>query len=283
MQQFKHLSSEKQGAFVGECIGTFIMVFFGCGSVCVTVLFASHTGLFQVAAVWGMGVSLAIYSTRYICCAHLNPAVSIAMVVAGRMEKGKILFYLAGQFSGAFLASAVLFLLFNNAILNYELLHGIQRGAPESVATAMIFGEFYPNPSVSDVLQVSMPLAFCAEAVGTFFLVFFIFSLTEGCNVGRPDNSLTPLFIGSAVTLVICIIAPITQAGLNPARDLSPRLLAYMAGWGSAAMPDNGFGFLIVYAAGPVCGAVAAAMMFKTIIEPIMLNKKNGSSCKCSN
>ena len=60
--------------FAGERIGTFILVLFGCGSVAVTVLFGAHQGLFQVAMAWGIGVTLAIYSTRHLSYAHLNPA-----------------------------------------------------------------------------------------------------------------------------------------------------------------------------------------------------------------
>lgn len=272
---------EKYSGFIGEFIGTFILVFFGCGSVAVTVLFSSHNGLLQVAAVWGIGVALAVYATRHISCAHLNPAVSIAMVVAQRMERRKLPVYLAGQFFGAFIAAAVLYFLFANSILNFELLNGIKRGNSESVSTAMIFTEFYPNPGVAKIAHVTMLNAFFAEAIGTFALVFFIFSLTEGCNVGRPDDSLAPLFIGSAVALIISIMAPLTQAGLNPARDLSPRLFAYLAGWNHAAMPDNQYGFLIVYVVGPVCGAILAALLFRNIIEPIMLKKNGVSICNC--
>jgi glycerol uptake facilitator protein len=65
--------------FIGELLGTFIMVLFGCGSVAVSVLFNTHQGLFQIAIVWGLGVSLAIYATRHLSCAHLNPAVTLAM------------------------------------------------------------------------------------------------------------------------------------------------------------------------------------------------------------
>lgn len=65
-----------------------------------------------------------------------------------------------------------------------------------------------------------------------------IFSLTEGCNLGRPDNNLAPIFIGLTVTSVICLIAPLTQAGLNPARDFGPRIVAWLCGWGQAAFPD---------------------------------------------
>jgi glycerol uptake facilitator protein len=121
----------------------------------------------------------------------------------------------------------------------------------------MIFGEFYPDPGLADRASVSMWNAFFAETMGTFVLVFLIFSLTEGCNVGRPDDSLAPLFIGGAVTLIISVIAPLTQAGLNPARDLAPRLFAYFAGWHQATMPDRQYGFLIVYVAGPICGGSA--------------------------
>jgi glycerol uptake facilitator protein len=272
----------KYSDFIGEFIGTFILVFFGCGSVAVTVLFSSHNGLFQVAALWGIGVALAIYATRHISCAHLNPAVSVAMVVAQRMTGRKLPTYLAGQFSGAFAAATVLYVLFSNSILNFEMLHSITRGDPESVVTAMIFGEFYPNPGVAGIAHVTMRDAFLAEAVGTFALVFFIFSLTECCNVGRPDDSLAPLFIGSAVALIIAIIAPLTQAGLNPARDLSPRLFAYLAGWHQAAMPDNRYGFLIVYVVGPICAAILAALLFRKIVEPIMLKKNSDTGCNCS-
>lgn len=270
------------GDFIGEFIGTFILVFFGCGAVAVTVLFSSHNGLFQIAAVWGMGVALAVYATRHISCAHLNPAVSVAMVVAKRMSGRKLPTYLAGQFCGSFLAASVVYALFSNSIINFEVLHGITRGDPESIATAMIFGEFYPNPQGVNIASVTMFNAFCSEAIGTFALVFFIFSLTEGCNVGRPDDHLAPLFIGSAVALIIAIMAPLTQAGLNPARDLSPRFFAFLAGWHQAAMPDERYGFLVVYVIGPVCGAILAALLFRKIIEPIMLRKNGEPGCNCS-
>lgn len=267
--------------FLGEFIGTFILVFFGCGSVAVTVLFSAHTGLLQIAIIWGVGVALAIYATRHISCAHLNPAVSIAMVVSNRMTAGKLPSYLLGQLSGAFFAAAVLYLLFADSIVHYENINGIIRGGKESMRTAMMFGEFYPNPGLEYPVAVSTTNAFLAEAVGTFALVFLIFSLTDGCNVGRPDNSLSPLFIGLSVTIIISIIAPLTQAGLNPARDLSPRLFAYLAGWGKAAFPDAGFGFFTVYILGPIAGGVSAALLFEKIVKPIMSNRNNSKTCRC--
>ena len=234
--------SEHFSNFLGELIGTFILVFFGCGSIAVTILFSSHSGLFQIAAIWGISVALAIYATRHISCAHLNPAVSIAMVVSDRMTARKLPSYLLGQFTGAFFAAAMLYLLFSSSIAQYENINGILRGNVDSIKTAMMFGEFYPNPGLGYEVTVSTMNAFLAEMVGTFALVFLIFSLTDGCNVGRPDDSLSPLFVELSITIIIYVIAPLTQAGLNPARDLSPRIFASLAGWKEAAFPDSHWG-----------------------------------------
>jgi glycerol uptake facilitator protein len=107
--------------------------------------------------------------------------------------------------------------------------------------------------------------------------------LTEGCNLGRPDDALAPLFIGLTVTIIISIIAPLTQAGLNPARDLSPRIFAMLAGWGNAALPDRHLGFITIYVLGPLCGAVLAGMLFAFVIEPLAKGKNgNQDSCGCS-
>ena len=269
--------------FVGEFIGTFLLVFFGCGSVAVTVLFSAHVGLMQVALIWGFAVTIAIYATRHLSCAHLNPAVSIAMVLGRRMSLSKLPAYLTAQFAGAFAAAALLYLLLHDSIAHFEALNSIQRGSPASVKTAMMFGEFYPNPGAG-VSAVVTPLnAFCAEAIGTFVLVFLIFSLTEGCNLGRPDDALAPFFIGLTVAIIISIIAPLTQAGLNPARDLSPRIFSMLAGWGNVALPDRNFGFLTIYCLGPITGACFASLLFTRIVEPLMKKKKElGNMCICN-
>ena len=162
------------------------------------------------------------------------------------MSTRKLPVYLMAQFAGAFLAAVVLYVLFSGSIASYETLHGIIRGSQDSVRTGMMFGEYYPNPGSGSVATVSYWNAFSAEAVGTFILVIMIFGLTEGCNVGRPDDALAPLFIGLTVTAIICVVAPLTQAGLNPARDLSPRLFACLAGWGAAAFPDSSYGFITI-------------------------------------
>lgn len=265
--------------FLGECLGTFLLVLFGCGSVAVSVLFDAHQGLFQIALVWGIAVTLAIYATRHLSCAHLNPAVSIAMVLTGRMRASKLPVYLVAQFIGAFLAGWVIFLLFSTSIAEYEATHNIVRGTPESMKIAKMFGEYYAQPVNS--ASVSLPLAMFAEGFGTFLLVLIIFALTEGCNVGRPDNTIAPLFIGLTVSSIICLIAPLTQAGLNPARDFAPRMVAFFTGWGAAAWPDESGGFFLVYVLAPIVGGIIAGFFFCKIVQPALHAKSKSTSCCC--
>ena len=262
--------------FTGELLGTFILVLFGCGSVATSVLFDANKGLMQIALAWGVGVTLAIYATRHLSCAHLNPAVSCAMVLSGRMNPGKLPAYLVAQFAGAFLAGVAIYGLFAPSISNFEAANEIIRGTPDSVSSAKMFGEYYQGTGAA---VVSMPLAMAAETFGTFLLVLMIFILTDGCNTGRPDNSLSPVFIGLTIASIIYLIAPITQAGLNPARDFGPRLVAWAAGWGQAAFPDNKGGFFLVYLLSPVAGGLLASLFFVKVIEPSMKIKSEGCNC----
>ena len=265
--------------FIGELLGTFILVLFGCGSVAVSVLFNGYQGLLQIALVWGIGVTLAIYLTRHLSCAHLNPAVSLAMVVSKRMSARRLPVYIVAQFAGGILAGLTIYLLFGPSISAFEGAHSIIRGTAESVSTARMFGEYYQNAGSSAV--VSLPLAIGAETFGTFLLLLMIFALTEGCNVGRPDDAIAPMFIGLTVTSIICLIAPLTQAGLNPARDFGPRLVAWLVGWDKAAFPDQVGGFFFVYILGPMLGGVIASIFFVHILEPAM--KHSPVQCNCTN
>ena len=199
------------------------------------------------------------------------------MVIGGRMKVRKLPVYLFAQFSGAFLAGLTIYLLFSSSISVYENVHGIIRGSTASMQTAKIFGEYYSG--VGGPAIVSMPLAFGAETLGTFLLLLMIFALTEGCNIGRPDNAIAPLFIGLTVSSIICLIAPLTQAGLNPARDFGPRMVSLLAGWKGAAFPDKTGGFFFVYILGPVIGGIFASLFFVKILEPAM--RQSSDPCNC--
>ncbi len=264
--------------YCGECFGTFLLVLFGTATVAVAVLFNAFSGLLQIALVWGVAVTLAIYATRHVSCAHLNPAVSLAMVISGRMHLRLLPGYWISQVTGGVLAGMTVLLLFNDSILQYEAANQIVRGAPESIKTAMLFGEYFPNPGNSgETYTITLGTAMLVEAVGTFLLVTMIFLFTEGCNVGRPDDNVVPVFIGATVTGIISIFAPLTQAGINPARDFGPRLVAYFAGWDQVAIPDPNNGFFWVYILAPLMGATFSALCFR-LVEANIITENDAAS-----
>ncbi len=244
--------------FLGECLGTFILVFVGCGSIACSVLFDTFSNLIEIALVWTFGVTLGIYCSKKLSAAHLNPAVTLAMIVAKRLIKNHGLGYLTGQFTGAFIAAATLYLIM--PITDFEFSKGIVRGCEESVLTASIFGEFFPNPGYADTIgPISQWIAFSVEMVGTTLLVFVIFKIDNF----KKLSPVAPLLIGITVGILICFLAPISQAGFNPARDLAPRIFAYLAGWGNAAFPSPNLSFLVVYVMGPLIGGIFGYGLYK--------------------
>jgi len=256
---------------VAEMIGTFILVFFGTGTVHAAVLTGAQQGLWQVAVVWGIAVSLAIYAAGAISGAHLNPAITVALMAWRGFPARKVPLYVASQLAGAILAAVMLYALYSNIIHDFESAHSIVRGAPGSELSAMVYGEYFPNPATARNLHwsdasVSHVQAMMAEAVGTAFLAFFVFAVTDVRNSSGPGRRLLPLFIGLTVSIIISVIAPLTQAGLNPARDLGPRLFAYSAGWGAIAIPGPRGGFLSIYVLSPILGAVVGGAVYQFLI-----------------
>src|SRR5437763_1500021 len=139
-----------RAAIVGELVGTFLLVLFGTGSVACAVLTGALQGLWQVAAVWGFGVAIAIYCSAGLSGAHLNPAVSLAfsLLRAERFPPARLVPYWLAQLAGAVLAGLVIWGVFGALLARFELQEGLIRGAPGSERAAMIFGEYFPNPAV---------------------------------------------------------------------------------------------------------------------------------------
>jgi glycerol uptake facilitator protein len=256
-----------------EAVGTYILVFFGLGSVHVAVLTGALTGLWQVAVVWGLGISLAIYALGSISGAHMNPAMTAAFTMFRGFPLKKVPAYVLSQLTGAVAATATLYGLFHGLILRFEQAHAIVRGQPGSELSAMMYGEYFPNPAIVGVNAgafacVSQGQAMLAEALGTAFLAFFVFAMTHEHEGEKPAKVLFGLMIGLTVSIIICVVAPLTQAGLNPARDFGPRLFAWAAGWGSVAIPGPRGGFFTVYILSPILGGLAGAGVFQLLIRP---------------
>lgn len=259
---------------MGEALGTFLLVLFGTGAVATAVLTEALQGLGQVAVVWAVGVAVAIYATAHLSGAHLNPAVSLAFALWRRdaFPSIRLLPYWAAQMAGAFLAGLIVLLSFGPLLERFELREGLVRGGPGSERAAMVFGQYFPNPALSSASSQSVDwlspgAAATIEALGTAILVLVIFAVTDARNRAAPPATLTPLVIGATVGALICVFAPLTQAGWNPARDLGPRLVAWMAGYGAVALPGPQAGFW-VYLVGPLIGAALGGGLYEWGLRP---------------
>ncbi len=257
-----------RGALAGECMGTYLMVLIGTGVVAAAVLASAQVGLWQVAVVWGFGVAIAIHASAGLSGAHLNPAVSLAFALLrpGSFPAGRLLPYWAAQLAGAVAAGVTVAVLFGPLLTHFEAAKGIVRGAPGSELSAMIFGEYFPNPGIFGPAPASQQIvgplhAVLVEGFGTAVLAFVIFAFTSPRNSSAPAAMLTPFFIGFTVAVLISLFAPLTQAGWNPARDFGPRLVAWALGWGPVAIPGPGGGFW-VYIVGPLAGAPLGGLVW---------------------
>ena len=261
--------------FIGETVGAYLMVMIGTSSVAAAAITGAQVGLWQVAVVWTLGVSLAIYATANISGAHLNPAVTLAFAIFRREEFDYRLIpvYWAAQLIGSVLAGLTVLGMFGAVIARFEAENGIVRGEAGSQRSAMAFGEYFPNPAIYGTGEAAAGLispigALFVEGFGTAILALSIFVLTDRRNADLVGK-LAPLLIGATVGILISLFAPLTQGGWNPARDFGPRIVAYFAGWESVAIPGPSGGFWI-YILGPLIGAPIGAAVYHFLLKPAL-------------
>jgi glycerol uptake facilitator protein len=275
---------------LAEALGTFILVFLGCGAVHAAVLMDAQKGLWQVAVVWGIAVTIAVYVVGGVSGAHINPAITVMLACFRRFSPVAVGPYVISQVAGAFLAAGALFILFEPFIRDKETELYVKRGDPGSVMTARCYGEYYPNPGAVEKAfadnhpfplgqgkldahfkKISQPAAFLAEFLGTMLLALTVLAVTDERNRAAPLARLGPAFIGLIIAALISVIDPLTMACFNPARDFGPRLLAYLAGWGEVAIPGpNGMGFWTVYIVAPIVGAFAGGALYTGMLRPFL-------------
>ena len=256
---------------IGESLGTFLLVFFGCGSVATAVALNAPVGLFQVAIVWGFGLSIAIFLTGGLSGAHLNPAITISLVVFRAFPIGKAVGYILAQFAGAFIAATMVFLVYGGAIEAFETDNAIARGEAGSEASAMIFGEYYPNPGGSplpepDQRAITGAKGFLSELLGTALLALVVFAVTDKRTNILPAW-VVPFAIGITLTVLISLFAPVSMGGFNPARDLAPRIFSSLVGWGNLPFTINGYGWLTVYVIAPILGALLGGLGHRLLLN----------------
>jgi len=261
------MTRETRNMLIGEVLGTYLITLIGTGVVATAVLTGAQVGLGQVAAVWWAGVTIAIFVSRPLGVAHLNPAVTISMATLGKFQWNLVASTILAQLAGAVLAGVTVAVAFGSLLDRFLASKGLTIGAPGSQVGAMVFGEYFPNPAMfgtgPDAYAVISPVgATIVEAFGTAILVFAIIRLTDPRS--RVPDWLAPILIGLVVATLINLFAPLTQAAWNPARDLGPRLVAWAIGFGDVAIPGPR-GEVFVYIVGPVFGGIAGGLAAKAL------------------
>ncbi|XP_071516917.1 aquaporin-9-like isoform X2 [Panulirus ornatus] len=266
MQSKLRLKNQMAREFLAELLGTFILILFGDASVAQSVLTNKANGdFFSINWGWGLAVTLAVLVSGGVSGGHVNPAVTLAMAVWGKHPWVKVPVYMVAQYLGAFLASALLYGVYLNALDGFE---------PErTLATAGIWAT-YPGAItnvngtvVSNFL--SSGNGFGDQVVGTMLLLICVCAITDGRNMEVPKY-LVPLLVGFTVLNIGVCFGFNCGYAINPARDLAPRLFTLIAGWGEApftAMTKDGLVWWWVPLVGPHIGAVLGVMIYLFFIE----------------
>ena len=262
------------GELVAEAFGTFVLLAFGLGSVAMTVAalnqsergtkaFDASGDWLLICFGWGFAVTFAIYIAGGVTGAHLNPAVTLARALRRGFPWAKVPQYWAAQIIGAFLGAALIFWMYRDAIVSLEDAMKISRGSADGAATVGIFVTT-PAPYFSTPWGPLLD-----QIVGTAFLVGCIFALQDERNAPVKGN-LAPLVVGFVVLAIGISFGANAGFAINPARDLGPRLLAGLAGWGGSALPGdygNVNGYMWVPIVGPLLGGVIGAYLYDVLIR----------------
>ncbi len=231
--------------FLGELVGTFILVLLGNGVVANVVLNKSkgnNAGWLTIAAGWGIALFVAVYAVAASSGAHLNPAVSIGLAAAGKFAWADVPSYAIAQLLGAMLGALIVWITYRQ--------HFDQTTDPDAQLAAFCTGPAIRNPVYNII----------TEAVGTFVLVFGIMMIVS------PHTSLGALDALPVALLLFGIglsLGGPTGFAVNPARDLGPRILHAIL-----PMPnkrDSDWGYAYVPVVGGVIGGLLAAVIYSIL------------------
>lgn len=262
---------------IGEILGSFILAFLGIGVSSAGAVWSTSQSpwyggsVLPVALGWALTIALGIYVTNTLSGAHFNPSVTLALAVTGRHPWRQVPAYIVYQLIGWFLGAAALMLIVGRGLTAYAQRQGIAFGAPGSQSIASAFTTYSPNPGVSVATSQTVPfyVGFSAEFLATFMLLLVILSLLETRHVNAPSAWFFPLIVGGTVGLLIMIFAPVSSTSLNAARDLGPRFLLWLMGFGSVAFPGPNHGLaLVATVLGPSLGGPAGALFFDKVVRP---------------
>ena len=282
----------------GECLaeffGTFVLIMFGDGVVAMavaalpgsgrtatpTTIFLAGGDWLLITLGWGFAVAMAIWVAGGVSGAHINPAVTLALAVRRKFPWKSVGPYVIAQVLGAFVAAALLFALYHQAIDAFNLANKSPKSSGQALGTYSIFATF---PAKYYGGSVFWP--FFDEVVGTMMLLILVVAITDNRNL-LPGSNMVPLAIGWAVFAIGTSLGANTGYAINPARDFGPRLFAYFAGWGKVALPGTfdapGFHFSNYFwipIVGPLIGGIIGVLLYDLFIGDILharLKKSGG-------
>lgn len=230
--------------FISELVGTMFLVLFGCGTAVVASKYLSNLGAGSdvgylyfgliISLAFGLVLMAIAYTVGKVSGGHVNPAVSIAMLVDGRISVLECVYYVIAQLLGAVLGASLL---------------GFLMGSFENLGA-----NGFDTASALGATITTLPVALIVEIVLTFVFVLVVMSVSAD-----SENKSAGLVIGLALTLVHIIGIPFTGTSVNPARSLGPALLTKATN--SLAMKQ-----LYVFIIGPIVGAILAALFYKFVI-----------------
>jgi glycerol uptake facilitator protein len=238
-------------AYIGEVIGTMILIILGDGVVAGVLLRnskAENSGWIVITFGWGMAVAIAVYCVGQFSGAHINPAVSIGLAASGQFDWALVPGYIIAQFIGAFIGAVIVWLAY--------LAHW-----GETEDEGLKLGVFCTAPAIYNT-----PANVITEIIGTFVLVFGVSGIVANAGAVGGEaatiigSGLNPLLVGLLVLGIGLSLGGPTGYAINPARDLGPRIahaVLPIAGKGG-----NDWGYAWIPVVGPIIGGILGGVLF---------------------
>jgi aquaporin Z len=224
------MSENMTKKMIAEALGTLILVLFGCGSA---VLMGAQIGMLGISLAFGLAIVAAAYGLGAISGAHLNPAVSLGMVMAGRMSVAEFVSYAVAQVAGATLGAGILLMIASGKADYTIAANGLGQNG---------FGTGYLG-------EYSLMAALTFEVVMTFIFVTVILGATDQ---GAP-GAMAGLAIGLTLAAIHLVGINVTGVSVNPARSFGPAIFV-----GGKALAD-----LWVFILAPLAGGAVAGLVWK--------------------
>ena len=250
------IEKENLKKYVAELLGTFALVLIGCGSA---VIAGGNIGFFGISFAFGLTVLAMVYAIGPISGCHINPAITIAMLVAKKIESKDAMFYIAFQCVGAIIGAAVLLAIVSGA-QNYKLVDDGAGGAEWAEYDLDEDGLGQNGYEDGSPSNYTIGAAFVAEVVLTFIFLLVIFGATSE----KAPAGFAGIAIGLSLVFIHLIGIPVTGTSVNPARSLGPALFV-----GGDALSQ-----LWLFWVAPIIGGAIAAFLWVFFFEESEAQKK---------